>query len=53
MNPQIFNDEYLKPLTEKLGKEKKNNYLTGDFNLDLLKTSNHEPTFDFLEIMMT
>ena len=53
MNPQTFNDEYLKPLTTKLGKENRTTYLTGDFNLDLLKTSNHAPTFDFLEIMMT
>ena len=53
MCPQTFNNEYLKPLTARLGKENRSIYLAGDFNLDLLKTSNHTPTFDFLEIMMT
>ena len=51
MNPNTFTEEYLKPLNEKLGKDNKHKYITGDFNLDLLKTSNHKPTYDFLEIL--
>ena len=53
MNPNIFNDEYLKVLTDKMEKENKTKYITGDFNLDLLKTSNHTPTYNFLEILMS
>ena len=53
MDPAIFNNEYLNSLIEKLGKDNKKKYITGDFNLDLLKTGNHSPTFDFLELMMT
>ena len=47
MDPAIFNNEYLNSLIEKLGKDNKKKYITGDFNLDLLKTGNHSPTFDF------
>ena len=53
MDPNTFNNEYLNPLLEKLGNDNKGKYITGDFNLDLLKTGNHTPTFDFLEMMMT
>ena len=53
MDPTTFNQEYLNPLMERLGKDNKDHYISGDFNLDLLKTANHSPTFDFLETMMT
>ena len=53
MNPDIFNKEYLSPLLDKLDNDNKNKYIAGDFNLDLLKTGNHTPTYDFLEMLMT
>ena len=53
MDANSFNSEYLKPLNEKLGKDNKKKYITGDFNFDLLKTANHSPTYDFLETFMT
>ena len=53
MDPNLFNSEYLKPLNEKLGKDNKKKYIAGDFNLDLMKTANHSPTYDFLETLMT
>ena len=53
METNIFNDEYLKNLAEKLSSENKNNYISGDFNYDLLKVSTHNETFDFFNIMMS
>ena len=37
MQHNEFNDEYLKPLSEKLISENKKVVLLGDFNIDLLK----------------
>ena len=37
MQESEFNDEYLKPLSEKLISENKEVILRGDFNIDLLK----------------
>lgn len=53
MDAKIFNEEYLRSLLMKLDKENKDKYITGDFNFDLLKTSNHTDSFDFLDMMMT
>ena len=38
MDIKEFNEDYLDHLMEKLSKEKKDIYLTGDFNIDLMKT---------------
>ncbi len=53
MNTKSFNDDYLSILAEKLSKENKLSYISGDFNFDLLKVSSHSDTLNFLEIMMT
>ena len=53
MNAKLFNNEYLRSLLTNLSKEDKSKYIAGDFNFDLLKTSNHIDSFDFLEQMMT
>ena len=52
MNPNTFTNEYLKQLCDKLLLEDKTKYIAGDFNFDLLKTSSHNDTFDFFELMM-
>ena len=38
MEPSIFIDDYMQPLSDKIIKENKKSYLAGDFNFDLLKT---------------
>ena len=53
MNDILFNDDYLKKLCKKLSSENKNNYISGDFNFDLLSTSTHNTTFDFFDSMMS
>ena len=51
MNLNEFNEDYLEPLIEKLSKENKNIFLTGDFNVYLMtidsdyNTSNYFETF--------
>ena len=52
MNVNIFIDDYLVPLTEKLSKQKKNIYICGDFNFNLLNLS-HSGTMDFIEQMLS
>ena len=46
-----FNDEYLKPLSEKLISENKEVILLGDFNIDLLKCDSNKNVSDFLDII--
>ena len=46
-----FNDKYLKPLSEKLISENKENILLGDFNIDLLKCDSDKNVSDFLDII--
>ena len=46
-----FNDEYLKPLLEKLTLENKEVILLGDFNIDLLKCDSNKKFSDFLDIL--
>ena len=52
MNPTEFIDDYMKPLNDKLSKENKHVFLTGDYNFDLLSTS-HTETFEFFDTMMS
>ena len=51
MQQSEFNDEYLKPLSEKLIIENKEVILLGDFNIDLLKCDSNENVSDFLDIV--
>ena len=48
MHRSDFNDEYLKPLSEKLISENKEVVLIGDFNIDLLKGDSNKNVSDFL-----
>ena len=48
MQHSEFNDEYLKPLSEKLISENKEVVLIGDFNIDLLKGDSNKNVSDFL-----
>ena len=50
MQQSDFNDEYLKPLSEKLISETKVVMLLGDFNIDLLKYDSNKNVSDFLDI---
>ena len=49
MNLNEFNDNYLNILLGKNSKEKKNVFLLGDFNLDLLKYDKHARTNEFID----
>ena len=49
MNLNEFNDNYLNILMRKLSKEKKNVFLLGDFNVDLLKYDKHPGTNEFID----
>ena len=51
MQNSEFNDEYLKPLSEKLISENKEVILLGDFNIDLLKCDSNKNVSDFLDII--
>ena len=53
MTPSIFDNEYLKNLTVQLANENKKCFISGDFNLNLMKAENHSDTLEFLEIMTT
>ena len=45
MEIETFNKHYFEKLMKKLDSEKKNCYLMGDFNIDLLKSSNAASDF--------
>jgi exonuclease III len=45
--------ENLYKINEQIGIEKKQCYLMGDFNIDLLKINSHNPTKEFLDNMTT
>ena len=49
-NADLFNKELL-DILQKITKENKFIYIMGDYNLDLLKCSEHEYTQEFLDIM--
>ena len=51
MQQSNFNDEYLRPLSEKLISETKVVMLLGDFNIDLLKYDSNKNVSDFLNII--
>ena len=40
------------PVFKVLNQEKKQFYVMGDFNIDLLKVDSHRPTHDFLELIL-
>ena len=52
MDPTEFTDDFMKPLNDKLSKENKHVYISGDYNFDLLNTS-HTETFEFFDSMMS
>ena len=52
MDENIFVDEYLQPLIDKLQLENKNIFISGDFNFDLLRLE-HSETSNFFESMMS
>ena len=51
MDPNEFNNTYLYELMNKTLNSKKPIILTGDFNFNLLKYGNHNPTTDFLDLL--
>ena len=51
MQQSEFNDEYLKPLSEKVISENKEVILLGDFYFDLLKCDSNKSVSDFLHII--
>ena len=53
MSPNIFIDDYLKGIVDKLSSENKKVFISGDFNFDLLNTSTHTDTFEFFDTMMS
>ena len=48
MNLNEFNNNYLNILLQKISKEKKNVFLLGHFNVDLLKYDKHAGTNEFI-----
>ena len=52
MDQNLFLDDFIKPLCEKLTVENKKIYLAGDFNLDL-SNLNHTESQKFFEVMMS
>ena len=53
MSPSESTDDYLKRITDKLSHENKKVFIAGDFNFDLLNSSNHDDTFEFFDTMMS
>ena len=51
MQQSEFNDEYLKPLSEKLISRNKEVILLSDFNIDLLECESNKNVSDFLDII--
>ena len=51
MDLDDFNKNIFKDLVEKLSSENKITYLSGDFNIDLLKTDTDDKTSDFYNIL--
>ena len=49
MNLNEFKDNYLKILLQRISKEKKNVFLLGEFNVDLLKYDKHAETNEFID----
>ena len=53
MSEEVFNEEYLKELADKLSTQNKNIFIAGDFNFNLLNVSSHAETFEFFDTMMS
>jgi len=53
MSEEVFNEEYLKQLADKLSTQNKNIFIAGDFNFNLLNVSSHAETFEFFDTMMS
>ena len=51
MNQQLFINDFMQPLIDKISNENKKTFLAGDFNFDFLNTE-HNETFNFFETMM-
>ena len=49
MDLHDFNTNYLNSLLDKVSKEQKSIFLSGDFNVNLLNYNNHNPTNEFLD----
>ena len=49
MNLNEFNDNYRNILLQKVSEEKKNIFLLGDFNFNLLKYDKHAGTNEFID----
>ena len=52
MDANIFTENYMQPLNEKLEQENKKVFIAGDFNFDLLNLD-HEATSEFFAMMMS
>ena len=48
MNVNVFNDQFLDPLLQKISNENKNVFLAGDFNINLLNFETDNPSSSFL-----
>ena len=46
-----FKNNYLSQIFEIVSKERKQVFLVGDFNINLLNYNNHQPTNDFLDLL--
>ena len=51
MDENLFIDDFMKPLNDKLTVENKKTFIAEDFNFDLMNTTNNE-SFNFFETMM-
>ena len=52
MDESVFVNDHLATLTEKLNKARKNLYICGDFNYNLLNLETHSGTMEFFEHML-
>ena len=53
MNAEVFIDDCLVPLTDKLSRQKRNMFICGDFNFNLLNLEMHNGTMNFFEQMLS
>ena len=51
MDLNVFNEELLNPLMEKIGSEDKRLFLIGDCNIDLLRVDVDTPTTNFFDVI--
>ena len=52
MDENLFIDDFMKPLNDKLTMENKSMFIAGDFNFDLMNITSNE-SFNFFETMMS